>query len=81
MASFPPRIAAAQLPHRLRVPVIKVSRGLSPPSHFPLRFRSTVIQRQSLALRAMPGAQKKKRGRYARVFLFSVMRVVMVVVA
>ena len=60
MASFPPRIAAAQLPRRLGVPVIKVSRGLSPPSHFPIRFRSSVIPRHSLALRAMPGAPKKR---------------------
>ena len=60
MASFPPRIAATQLPRRLGVPVIKASRGLSPPSHFPFRFRSTVILRQSLALRAMPGAPKLK---------------------
>jgi len=48
------------LPRRLGVPVIKVSRGLSPPSHFPIRFRSSVIPRQSLALRAMPGAPNEK---------------------
>ena len=59
MASFPPPIARTQLPHRLRVPVIKAPRGLSPPSHFPVRFRSPVIQRQFMALRAMPGAPKK----------------------
>jgi hypothetical protein len=60
MASFPPRIAATQLPRRLRVPVIKVPKGLSPPSHFPLRFRYTVILRHAkLALRAMLGAPTK----------------------
>jgi hypothetical protein len=43
---------------RLGVPDIKASRGLSPPSHFPLRFRSAVIKRHYvLALRAMPGAR------------------------
>ena len=34
-ASFPPRLAATQLPLRLGVPVIRVPRGLSPPSHAP----------------------------------------------
>ena len=41
---------------RLEVPATKTSRGLTPPSHFPVRFRSPVIQRQLMALRAMPGA-------------------------
>ena len=41
---------------RLEVPAIKASRGLAPPSHFTARFRSPVIQRQIMALRAMPGA-------------------------
>ena len=48
---------------RLEVPAIKASRGLTPPSHFPVRFHSPVIQRQVMALRAMPGAPKKERGR------------------
>ena len=59
MASFPPPITRTQLPHRLGVPVIKVPRGLSPPSHFSVHFRSPVIQRRFLALRAMPGGPKK----------------------
>jgi hypothetical protein len=66
MASFPPPIARTQLPHRLGVPVIKAPRGLSPPSHFPVRFRSPVIQRQFMALRAMPGAPTKKSPRMMR---------------
>jgi hypothetical protein len=48
---------------RLGVPSIKASRGLTPPSHFPLRFRSAVIQRLS-ALRAMPGARRVAPGGY-----------------
>ncbi len=45
---------------RLEVPATKASRGLAPPSHFPVRFRSPVIQRQFMTLRAMPGAPKKR---------------------
>ena len=48
---------------RLEVPATMASRGLAPPSHFPVRFRSPVIQRQFTALRAMPGAQRKERGK------------------
>ena len=46
---------------RLEVPATKASRGLTPPSHFPVRFRSPVIQRQVMALRAMPGAPRIDR--------------------
>ena len=48
---------------RLEVPATKTSRGLTPPSHFPVRFRSPVIQRQVMTLRAMPGAPRKGRAR------------------
>jgi len=44
---------------RLGVPATKAPRGLSPPSHFPVRFRSPVDS-AVLALRAMPGAQNKR---------------------
>ena len=45
---------------RLGVPVIKVPRGLTPPSHFPNRFRYRLTAPVT-ALRAMPGAHKKRR--------------------
>jgi hypothetical protein len=48
---------------RLEVPATKASRGLAPACHFPVRFRSPVIQRQFMALRAMPGAPTKGRAR------------------
>ena len=51
----PPRDDALAV--RLAVPVIKVRRGLSPPSHPAPPPRTG--QRQIIALRAMPGAQRK----------------------
>jgi hypothetical protein len=56
-ASFRPHLAADALAVRLGVPVIKASRGLAPPSHFPARFRSPVDS-AVMALRAMPGAHR-----------------------
>ena len=41
-ASFRSRLAASTLAVRLEVPVIKVSKGLSPSSHFPVGFRLPV---------------------------------------
>jgi len=41
-ASFRPHLAVGTLAVWLEVPVIKASRGLAPPSHFPVRFRSPV---------------------------------------
>jgi hypothetical protein len=58
-ASFPRHLAVVAVAVRLGVPITRVPRGLSPPSHFPVRFRSPVIQRPSWALRAMPGAHNK----------------------
>jgi hypothetical protein len=46
---------------RLGVPVIRVPRGLPPPSHFPTRFRYR-LPAPATALRAMPGAPKKGAG-------------------
>ena len=45
---------------RLGVPVIKVPRGLSPPRHFPIRFRYRLTAPVT-ALRAMPGAHEVGR--------------------
>ena len=61
-ASFRPHLAVGTLAVRLEVPVIMVSRGLSPPSHFPGRFRLPVEQRQSWRWRAMPGAHRVAGG-------------------
>src|SRR6056297_1690838 len=61
-ASFRLRLAADALALWLVVPVITVHRGLSPPSRFPGRFPSPVAiaRTPALALRAMPGAQKRR---------------------
>jgi len=59
-ASFRPHLAAAALAVRLGVPVIEASRGLSPPSHFPVRFPLPVPKQRApcTPLRAMPGARR-----------------------
>jgi len=60
-ASFRLRLATDALAVRLEVPVITASRGLPPPSHFPVRFPSPVANDMTtpvLSLRAMPGAPK-----------------------
>ena len=44
---------------RLGVPVTEVPRGLAPPRHFPIRFRYRLTA-PATALRAMPGAPKKR---------------------
>jgi hypothetical protein len=48
---------------RLGVPVIKASKGLSPSSHFPGRFRLPVDS-AVMALRAMPGARRVDQRSY-----------------
>jgi len=59
-ASFRPYFAVAALAVQLEIPVIKVLRGLSPPSHFLVRFRLRVPNTPVTALRAMPGAQNER---------------------
>jgi hypothetical protein len=44
---------------RLGVPVIEIPRGLTPPSHFPNRFRYR-LPAPIMALRAMPGAHVER---------------------
>ena len=58
----PPRGDAVAV--RLGVPVIKASRGLSPPSHFPIRFRSR-LPASPMTPRAMPGAHTTGSPRWA----------------
>ena len=54
-AAFRSHLAMGTLAVRLGVPVIKVSKGLAPSSHFPVGFRLPVAS-AVMALRAMPGA-------------------------
>ena len=62
-AAFRPHLAVDALAVRLGVPVIKASRGLAPPSHFPAHFRLPVDS-ATMALRAMPGARRVTPGSY-----------------
>lgn len=59
-ASFSSHLTVSTLAVRLGVPVIKVSKGLSPSSHFPVGFRLPVDS-AVMALRAMPGARRVRR--------------------
>jgi hypothetical protein len=62
-ASFRSHLTVSTLAVRLGVPVIKASKGLSPSSHFPGRFRLPVDS-AVMALRAMPGARRVARRSY-----------------
>jgi hypothetical protein len=61
--SFRSHLAMGPLAVRLGVPVIKVSKGLAPSSHFPVGFRLPVDS-AVMALRAMPGARRVARRSY-----------------
>jgi len=54
---------------RLGVPVTKAPRGLSPPSHFPVRFRSPVDSAGPDAARRARRTQKKRGAKSAPLFL------------
>ena len=58
-ASSPHRLTTYAVAVRLGIPVTKASRGLSPPSHFPVRFRLPVVRCPKTS-RAMPGAQRRR---------------------
>ena len=58
-ASFPPRLAAVAVAVRLGIPAIWAPRGLSPPSHFPIQFPSSVDSADHGAARH---ARRTKKG-------------------
>lgn len=60
-ASSPRRLATTQLPLRLGVPPTEVSKGLSPPSHFPLGFRLAVASTAPGRRRRDHGAARRAR--------------------
>ena len=62
-ASFRLRLAADALAVRLAVPVIRARRGLPPPSHFPIRFPSSVDSSRRHAWRCAPCLAHEKGAR------------------
>src|SRR5690606_20272100 len=59
-ASFRFNLAVDTLAVRLTVPVIRARRGLTPPSHFAVRFRSPLAKRQSRRFAPCLAHQQKR---------------------